>query len=131
MTFRDIFKSSFLEHVGSISLGDMAIALALAFLLGLPANEIVLPIILMGYLSQGNLTEIGNLGEVRQILIQNGWTWTTAVSTLLFSLLHWPCATTCLTIRRETGSWRWTAAAVLLPAALGVALCAGFTAIAG
>ena len=121
--------AAFLDPVGKVMGLDGMILLA--FLLGLPANEIVLPIILMGYLSQGNLTEIGNLGEVRQILIQNGWTWTTAVSTLLFSLLHWPCATTCLTIRRETGSWRWTAAAVLLPAALGVALCAGFTAIAG
>ena len=121
--------AAFLDPVGKVMGLDGMILLA--FLLGLPANEIVLPIILMGYLSQGNLTEIGNLGEVRQILIQNGWTWTTAVSTLLFSLLHWPCATTCLTIRRETGSWRWTAAAVLLPAALGVALCAGFTAIVG
>lgn len=118
-----------LEPVGKVMGLDGMILLA--FLLGLPANEIVLPIILMGYLSQGNLTEIGSLGEVRQILVQNGWTWTTAVSMLLFSLLHWPCATTCLTIRQETGSFKWTAAAFLLPAVLGMTLCIGFTAIAG
>lgn len=102
----------------------------LAFILGLPANEIVLPIILMGYLSQGSLTEMGTLGEVRQILARHGWSWTTAVSMLLFSLFHWPCGTTCLTIRKETGSWKWTAAAVLIPAVLGVVLCVSFTAAA-
>ncbi len=99
-------------------------AILVAFLLGLPANEIVLPILLMIYLSTGSLTELGDLGVLHALLVQNGWTETTAVNFLLFSLLHWPCSTTCLTIHRETASWGWTAVAFLLPTGVGMACCA-------
>lgn len=92
------------------------------FLLGLPANEIVIPIIVMAYSAQGNLTLLTGL-PLRALLMENGWTWHTAVSTLLFSLMHWPCATTLLTIRKETGSLKWTAAAFLIPTLCGMAIC--------
>ncbi|HJD22966.1 MAG TPA: ferrous iron transporter B [Firmicutes bacterium] len=95
----------------------------MAFILGFPANEIVIPIILMCYMSTGSLVEMGNLGALKELLVDNGWTWLTAVCTMLFSLMHWPCSTTCLTIRRETGSWKWTAVSVLLPTAAGLLLC--------
>lgn len=98
----------------------------LAFILGMPANEIVVPIILMTYLSQSSLVEINDMSVLKQLLVDNGWTWVTAVSTMLFSLLHWPCATTCLTIRKETGSIKWTIAAFVIPAVLGGAVCMGF-----
>lgn len=100
----------------------------MAFILGFPANEIVIPIILMAYLSQGSLLELGELSEMRQLFLANGWTWVTAVNVMLFSLMHWPCSTTLLTIRKETGSWRWTALAAALPTAAGVGACMLFTA---
>ncbi len=98
-------------------------AILLAFLLGLPANEIVLPLLLMIYQSTGSLSQLGELESLHTILVQNGWTGVTAANFLLFSLLHWPCSTTCLTIRRETGSWRWAALAAALPTGFGVACC--------
>ena len=102
----------------------------LAFILGFPANEIVLPIAIMGYRAQESLTAVDS-GSLLTILQSNGWTWQRAVSMLLFTLLHWPCSTTLLTIRRETGSRKWTALAALLPTALGVILCCLFTAVFG
>ncbi len=102
----------------------------LAFILGMPANEIVVPIMMMAYLAQGSLTDLGDMGLLKQLLVENGWTWRTAVSTMLFSLFHWPCATTCLTIHKETGSWKWTLASILLPTVLGVGICIVFTFIA-
>ena len=101
----------------------------LAFILGLPANEIVMPIIIMAYLSQASLSEIGDINVLKQLLVANGWTWKTAVSVMLFTLVHWPCATTCLTIRKETGSIKWTALAFLIPAILGSTICILFHAI--
>lgn len=101
----------------------------LAFILGLPANEIVMPIIIMAYLSQASLSEIGDINVLKQLLVANGWTWKTAVSVMLFTLVHWPCATTCLTIRKETGSIKWTALAFLVPAVLGSTICILFHAI--
>lgn len=95
----------------------------MAFILGWPANEIVVPIMLMAYLSGGTLVEMNDLAALRALLEANGWTGATAVCTLLFTLLHWPCSTTCLTIRKETGSWKWTAVAVLLPTAAGLGAC--------
>ena len=94
-----------------------------AFLLGLPANEIVIPLILMAYLSQGTMAEAQNLVQLRQLLTANGWTWVTALCTMIFSLMHWPCSTTLLTIKKESGSWKWTALAFLLPTVWGMALC--------
>lgn len=92
------------------------------FLLGLPANEIVVPVIVMAYSAQGNLTELSGL-PLHTLLTENGWTWHTAVCTLLFSLMHWPCATTLLTIRKETGSIKWTLASFLIPTICGAAAC--------
>lgn len=95
----------------------------MAFILGFPANEIVFPIILMAYMATGNLTDLPSLMALKSILVQNGWTWLTALCTVLFSLMHWPCSTTCLTIRKETGSWKWTAAAAIIPTAAGFVCC--------
>ena len=95
----------------------------LAFLLGFPANEIVLPVLLMGYLQTGTLTDYGSLAELSAVLTANGWTAQTAVCMLVLCLLHFPCGTTCLTILHETGSARWTALAAALPTAMGAALC--------
>lgn len=95
----------------------------MAFILGIPANEIVLPIVLMAYLSTGSLVETENLTSMHAILTANGWTPVTALCTMLFSLLHWPCATTLMTIKKETGSLKWTLASFLLPTLLGCAIC--------
>ena len=102
-------------------------AILTAFLLGLPANEIVVPILLMTYLSRGSLLELGSLGEMKALFLSSGWTGQTAVCFLLFTLLHWPCSTTLLTVKKETGSWKWTALTALLPTAAGVLLCTAVT----
>lgn len=94
-----------------------------AFILGLPANEIVIPLIVMCYMAQGSLAEI-SVPELAQLLSANGWTWHTAVCTMLFSLMHWPCSTSLLTIRKEAGGWKWAAAAALIPTAAGMLICA-------
>lgn len=96
----------------------------MAFLLGLPANEIVVPIIVMAYLAQGSLLELDSLAALKDLLVQNGWTWVTAICTMLFSLMHWPCTTTLLTIKKETQSRKWTAVAFLLPTVCGLLACA-------
>ena len=101
----------------------------MAFILGFPANEIVIPIILMSYLSQGSLLELGSLGEMKALFLANGWTWLTAVNVMLFSLMHWPCSTTLLTVHKETGSWKWTALAAALPTVAGVVVCMAVTAL--
>ena len=119
--------SSALDPLGRLIGLDGCILLA--FLLGLPANEIVIPILLMCYLGGGNMVEIGQLGEMKAILTENGWTWVTAVNLLLFSLMHWPCATTLLTIKKESGSWKWTLLSLLLPAAAGFLCCFLFTSV--
>ena len=98
-------------------------AILLAFLLGIPANEIVVPILIMTYMAGGSLTEL-SLPQLQTLLLANGWTWRTAVCMVVFSLLHWPCATTLATIYRETKSLKWTAASFLVPTLCGAALCA-------
>ncbi len=95
----------------------------LAFILGLPANEIVIPLIIMAYLAQGSLVELSDPLALRALLVENGWTWVTALCTIVFSVMHWPCSTTCLTIRKESQSWKWTALAVLIPTVCGLGLC--------
>lgn len=95
----------------------------LAFILGFPANEIVLPLTLMGYLSVGTLVDTGSLADLAALLTANGWTATTALCFILFSLFHWPCSTTCLTIHKETGSLKWTLFAMAMPTVLGVICC--------
>lgn len=95
----------------------------LAFILGLPANEIVVPIMLMAYLSTGQMTEATSLAQLKEILVANGWTWLTAVNTMLFCLLHWPCTTALLSTYKESGSLKWTAVAFGLPTLVGVCSC--------
>ncbi len=95
----------------------------MAFILGMPANEIVLPILLMGYTATGTLSQTASLSQVHMLLIENGWTWVTAVCVCLFSLFHFPCATTLWTIYKETGSAKRTALAFFLPTCIGLVLC--------
>lgn len=95
----------------------------LAFILGFPANEIVIPIILMAYYSLGTLPALGTSSEVGAMLIENGWTATTAVCVILFSLMHWPCSTTLMTVKKETGSIKYTLLAAALPTAMGIIAC--------
>lgn len=95
----------------------------LAFILGFPANEIVLPIMLMTYMAQGTLIEPQGLETLKVLLVDNGWTIWTAASVAVFSLFHWPCSTTVLTIYKETRSAKWTGLAVLLPTLAGCAMC--------
>lgn len=95
----------------------------IAFILGFPANEIVIPIMLMAYMSTGQLIEFESLESLRQILVANGWTITTAICVLIFSLCHFPCSTTCMTIKKETGSFKWTILAILIPTVIGIFLC--------
>lgn len=92
----------------------------MAFILGLPANEIVMPIILMSYMSTGTIIEMDNPAALGAILTANGWTWLTGINTMLLSLMHFPCATTLLTIRKETQSWKWTVTSFLVPTIAGI-----------
>ena len=94
-----------------------------AFILGIPANEIVFPIILMCYLGKNSLIELEDTFALGQILIQNGWTLLTAINVMIFTCLHFPCATTLLTIKKETNSWKWTALSFVLPTICGIILC--------
>lgn len=113
--------AGFLDPAGRL-LGLDGVILT-AFLLGFPANEIVLPIILMAYLETGTLVSMEDSASLYNLLTAHGWTVKTAVCMAVFSLFHWPCATTCLTIKKETGSLKWTAVSILLPAAAGCILC--------
>ena len=101
----------------------------LAFILGIPANEIVLPIILMCYLGGNSLVNIEETQMIGNILIQNGWTILTAINVMIFTILHFPCATTLLTIKKETGSLKWTIISFLLPTICGIVICIITTAI--
>ena len=94
-----------------------------AFVLGFPANELVLPLALMAYCSAGVLRDPADLAALGEVLRANGWTEVTAVCAVLFTLFHWPCSTTCLTIARETRSVKWTLLSIALPTAMGAALC--------
>ena len=113
--------SGFLDPFGRAIGMDGTILMA--FILGFPANEIVLPIVIMAYMAGGSLVDMSNLGELHTLLVNNGWTWLTAACTMLFSLMHWPCSTTCLTIHKETQSVKWTAISFLLPTLTGFVLC--------
>ncbi len=104
-------------------------AIILAFILGLPANEIVIPIIIMTYISSGTLVNISDTDILRELFISNGWTAKTAISMMIFSLFHWPCSTTLMTIKKETGSIGYTALAFALPALCGVLFCIIFNLI--
>lgn len=112
--------SGFLDPFGRLMGLDGVILIA--FILGFPANEIVVPIIIMAYMSTGNLIDL-DLFHLKELLLANGWTWLTAVCTMLFCLMHWPCSTTCLTIKKETGSLKWTAVSFLVPTVTGIVIC--------
>lgn len=94
-----------------------------AFILGLPANEIVLPIILMSYMAKGALVDLEDTYLIGNILVENGWTLLTAINVMIFTLLHFPCSTTLLTIKKETGSWKWAIISFLLPTVCGIVIC--------
>lgn len=95
----------------------------LAFILGIPANEIVIPIMIMAYMSYGTITDFENLMFLKELLLNNGWTYITAINTMIFSLFHWPCATTIMTIHKETKSIKWTLFSVILPTLCGTIIC--------
>lgn len=120
--------SSLLQHAAAAldpfaSLMGLDGVILLAFLLGLPANEIVLPMTLMGYLAAGSPVTVADGGVMQAVFLENGWTPVTMLCTAIFFLFHWPCSTTLLTIKKETGSWGYTALAALLPTACGMLLC--------
>lgn len=115
------YCTNFLNPFGKMIGVDGTIILA--FMLGLPANEIVIPIILMSYMSTGMLVEYESLEALKIILINNGWTWVTALCTMILTLFHFPCGTTLLTIRKETKSTKWMLVAFLIPTIIGISLC--------
>lgn len=94
-----------------------------AFIFGIPANEIVLPIILMCYLGGKSLVNLDDNFSIGQIFIEHGWTMLTAINVMIFTCLHFPCTTTLLTIKKETGSWKWTALSFILPTISGIIIC--------
>ena len=125
LTINDI---SLLNHIATFldpfgKLIGMDGVILIAFILGFPANEIVIPIMLMSYMATGTLVDYENLESLKNILIINGWTIKTAICVLVFSLCHYPCSTTCLTIKKETGSFKWTLLAVIIPTLIGIMLC--------
>ena len=95
----------------------------MAFILGFPANEIVIPIMLMGYLNIKTMSDYNSLSQLKYILINNGWTIKTAICTIIFSLMHFPCSTTCLTIKKETNSLKWTLISIIIPTLIGISIC--------
>ncbi len=97
--------------------------IVLAFILGLPANEIVVPIMVMSYLAAGSMLEFDSLLAFRQLLLSHNWTMLTALNFMIFSLLHFPCGTTLLTIRKETGSLKWTVLAAVIPTVVAIIVC--------
>ena len=115
------FLSGALDPAGRLMGMDGVILLA--FILGLPANEIVVPIMLMAYLSQGVLQQPESLAAMQSVFLQNGWTPVTALCVMLFMLMHFPCATTLMTIKKETGSTKWTVLAAVLPTLCGAFFC--------
>lgn len=131
ITFNDLsvlnYCTNFLDPFGKLIGLDGVILIA--FILGFPANEIVFPIIIMTYLSTGTIIELENLNELRNLLISNGWTATTAICVMLFSLMHWPCSTTCLTIKKETQSLKWTALSIIIPTIIGIVTCFLFSSL--
>ena len=94
-----------------------------AFILGFPANEIVLPIIIMTYLSTNMMVDINDLSLLKDLFISNGWTIITAICMIIFIIFHYPCSTTLITIYKETKSIKWTLISFLLPLTIGILLC--------
>ncbi len=120
---------SLLQHCGSWlnpfgQLLGMDGFILMAFILGFPANEIVLPILIMSYLAAGSMTELSSIEQLSNLfVVEHGWTWLTAACMMLFSLLHYPCSTTLLTIWRESRSIKWTALSALIPLVIACIVC--------
>lgn len=94
-----------------------------AFIFGIPANEIVLPIILMCYMGGNSLSNVSDTLSISSILTSNGWNILTAINVMIFTVLHFPCATTLLTVKKETGKWKWALLAFALPTVCGIVVC--------
>ena len=127
--------ASLLSHAANFldpfsSLMGLDGVILIAFILGFPANEIVVPIIIMAYMAEGSLVEISSLSEMKELFVANGWSFVTAVNVMLFSLFHWPCSPTLLTVKKEPASLKWTLVAAILPTAVGIICCMLFTAVA-
>lgn len=116
-----LILSKILDPIGEIMGLDGVILLA--FILSFPANEITLPAILMMYLSTGTLSDYSSLADLKLILVDNGWDTVTAISTCIFSMFHFPCSTTLLTIWKETKSAKWSIMSVIAPLICGFTLC--------
>jgi ferrous iron transport protein B len=112
--------TGFLDPFGRLFGMDGVIIMA--FLLGLPANEIVIPIIIMSYMNGSSLSDLP-LSEIRSLFVSNGWNVTTAICTTVFALFHFPCATTLFTVKKETGRWYYVLLAAILPTVTGLCLC--------
>ncbi len=118
--------SIWLEPIGWVMGIDGVILLA--FLIAIPANEIVVPTMIMGYLAATQMTEFDDISQTAALFHAHNWTLMTAVCLMLFSLLHYPCSTATWTIYRETGSVKWTLWANLMPLSIAIVTC---TAVAG
>jgi len=112
---------TFLDPFGKVFGLDGVIVVA--FILGFPANEIIMPIMLMCYLNTGSLVDYNNLLELKTLLVDNGWTIWTAISVIILFVMHYPCSTACLTIKKETGSWYYVLLAMIIPTVIGLGLC--------
>ena len=112
-----LFFNSFGEAIGLDGV------IIMAFILGFPANEIVIPIMIMGYMSLGMITDMNDLNLLKELFVSNGWTYVTAICVMLFSLFHFPCLTTLLTIKKETGKFSWTILSFIIPLIIGISLC--------
>ncbi|WP_294467231.1 ferrous iron transport protein B [uncultured Ruminococcus sp.] len=115
------YCTDFFEPFGQLIGLDGVIVMA--FILGFPANETVIPIIIMSYMASGTLVDYTSYEQLLELFSANGWTVITAVCTMIMCVMHFPCSTTCLTIKKETGSLKWTLVSALLPTAIGIILC--------
>ena len=131
-----VADASLLSHAAEFldpfaSLMGLDGVILIAFILGFPANEIVVPIMIMAYMAEGSLLELSSLCEMKELFVSNGWTVVTAINVMLFSLFHFPCSTTLLTVKKETGSLKWTCVAAALPTLIGIICCMAVNFIAG
>lgn len=115
------YCTQFFEPFGQLIGLDGVIVMA--FILGFPANETVIPIIIMSYMATGSMVEYSSYEQLLQLFTANGWTVITAVCTMIMCIMHFPCSTTCLTIKKETGSLKWTLVSMLIPTIIGIILC--------
>lgn len=120
LSFLDYLTNSLDPFARLIGIDGVILA---AFILGFPANEIVIPIILMSYLSKSVLTDYNTVSQLGTILINNGWTIKTALCTCVMCLMHFPCSTTCFAIKRETKSLLWTLLSIVVPFVTGSVIC--------